>query len=437
MSITRAARSFQVSTTDREITAQAGAVLIREAASVVRLGDEVERHLRLKQRERGFTEAEFVLGISEALACGASCLDDLAISRSDGVQEQLRGFPVPAPQTSGAFLKRFTLGHIKQFDKALRQVHLRAFDLLGVKPGQRLTLDFDSSFIRSKSSRREGADPTYLKRYALHPLFCHVADHATVLHAKLRRGKAHTASGIDEFVDECLRRVPKGSRVRARFDSGFYSSELLSSLEKKGVTYLCGVWLTTKVLAAVAQIPEDQWSARKEDAEGQVAEFRLTTGRDPKLRRFVAKRIEKNPGEQLDLETGKYHYWVLVTNDHRSASATLEAEHRHKAQVEGIIRELKQNFGLAVLRKNGFMANWAWILMVVTALNLVRWSQLLGRLNEDGDLRAKRFRYRYLAVPALLVSSGGMLTLKLRSDYPLLRRFITALKRLRRLALRR
>jgi hypothetical protein len=132
-----------------------------------------------------------------------------------------RGFAVPAPQTAGSFLKRFTLGHVRQFDKALRAVHLRAFKLLGVSTDV-FTLDFDSTYIRSYSSRREGADPTWTKRYTLHPLLCFVAEFRTCLHAKLWRGKAASSRDILSFVVECLRRIPEGVGVRARFDSGFY-----------------------------------------------------------------------------------------------------------------------------------------------------------------------------------------------------------------------
>lgn len=126
---------------------------------------------------------------------------------------------------------------------------------------------------------------------------------------------------------------------------------------------------------------------------------------------------------------------MLVTNDHATEAAALESEHRHKAQVESGMRELKENFGLDVLRKHGFMANWAWLLVVATALNLTRWSQLIGSLDEDGDMRAKRLRYRYLNIPALPVRSGRRLILKLQRDYPLLDRFVVALARLQSLAL--
>ena len=240
MSINRSARAFSVSTTDRNLTSHAGAVLLRAAADAVGLGAAIGATLHLKKRARGLTEAESILAMAEAVALGATCLDDLAIARSDHAQEELRGYAVPAPQTAGSFLRRFTLGHIGQLNKALRTVHLRAFELLGVISGDRITLDFDSTYIRSYSSRRQGADPTWTKRYTLHPLLCFVSGLSTCLHAKLRRGKSHTANGIAGFVAECLRRVPKETHLRARFDSGFYSKDLFAMLEDKGVTYLCG-----------------------------------------------------------------------------------------------------------------------------------------------------------------------------------------------------
>ena len=67
------------------------------------------------------------------------------------------------------------------------------------------------------------------------------------------------------------------------------------------------------------------------------------------------------------------------------------------------MRELKSNYGLGTIRRHGFMANWAWLLLVCLAHNLCCWTQQLGRLaaGRDGaDLRAKRLRYRYLVVPA-------------------------------------
>jgi hypothetical protein len=345
--ITQGAPKVEISTTNRKITAHAGAVLVRVTAEAIGLGPAIDAHLRLKVRDRGLSEAESILGMAEALASGAKCLDDLEVARADRVQEELRGFGVPPPQTAGRFLRRFCLGHIGQLNKALRQVLFRALSLVGL--GEAVTLDFDSTYIRSRSSRRQGADPTYLKRYALHPLVCFVAEFGICLHAKLRRGRANTGKGIVPFVDECLRRVPKGVSIRARFDSGFHDKALFEALERRGVTYLCGVPLNARILGVVREIDDWAWSACVDKDEGEVAEFGYRQADSKVFRRYVVKRIAKNQGEQLDLETGAYNYWVLVTNDHAADAAALESEHRHKALVESGVRELKENFGLEVL----------------------------------------------------------------------------------------
>jgi hypothetical protein len=430
--ISRGAPKVQVSTTDRQITAHAGAVLLRATADAIGLGPAIEAQLHLKVRERGLSEAESILGIAEAVAAGAKCLDDLEVARADRVQEELRGFGVPPPQTAGRFLRRFCLGHIGQLNKALRNVLLRALSLVGC--GEAVTLDFDSTYIRSRSSRRQGADRTYLKRYALHPLMCFVAESGICLHAKLRRGSAHTAKGLLPFVDECLRRVPGSVPVRARFDSGFHDGKIFEALERRGVTYLCGVALNARILGVIREIGDWAWSACLDKDEGEVAEFGYRQADSKVFRRYVVKRIPRNVGEQLDLESGVYNYWVLVTNDHTADAAVLESEHRHKALVESGMRELKENFGLEVLRKHQFMANWAWLLIVVTAHNLIRLTQLLGAVEPGADLRGKRFRYRYLIVPGLLVRTGRRLLLRLDRHYPLFDRFVAAHARLCSLA---
>ena len=66
----------------------------------------------------------------------------------------------------------------------------------------------------------------------------------------------------------------------------------------------------------------------------------------------------------------------------------------------------------------------------------VRLAEVVASLSLATDLATGQplehalLRYRYLAVPGLLVSSGRRLVLKLRRDYPLFARFLVALQRL-------
>jgi hypothetical protein len=125
-------------------------------------------------------------------------------------------------------------------------------------------------------------------------------------------------------------------------------------------------------LQVIRGVPDADYAPCVDKEQGQVAEFGYRTSKETTFRRYVVKRIAIAPGEQATLETAGYRYWVSVTNDHTTDAPALESEHRHKALVEGGMRELKENFGLRVLRKHGFMANWAWLLVVATGLNLAR-----------------------------------------------------------------
>jgi hypothetical protein len=71
--------------------------------------------------------------------------------------------------------------------KALEQIQQRAFTLAGA---EEVTLDFDSTYLFSRSTRRQGVDRTYKLGYALHPLLCFEAASGAAVHARLHRGKA-------------------------------------------------------------------------------------------------------------------------------------------------------------------------------------------------------------------------------------------------------
>lgn len=427
--------SVRVEATDRVLSAYGGAELLRETARAVGLAEAVQGCVTLKHRARGLTDAQFVVGLAESIALGACCLDDLAIARADVAQEQLRGFEVPAPQTAGGWLRRFTLGHIGQMNKAMAAVQRRAFTLAGV--GE-VTLDFDSTYLFSRSKRRQGVDRTYKKGYALHPLLCFDALSGAAVHARLRRGRAGASTGMRTFLTETLRRVPVGVAVRARLDSGFYGDKLLSQMERAEVTYLCGVPFNPRIIEAISTLDDEFWSSCVDKDDGEIAEFGYRLSNGKVFRRYIVKRITIGPGEQATLETGGYRYWVLVTNDHQRPAADLESEHRHKALVEAGMRELKSNYGLGTIRRHGFMANWAWLLLVCVAHNLCCWAQQLGELAGGRDgvaLRAKRLRYRYLIVPAMLVCSARQRTIRVPRTWPHRQRFVAALDRLKRLAL--
>lgn len=112
------------------------------------------------------------------------------------------------------------------------------------------------------------------------------------------------------------------------------------------------------------------------------------------------------PGEQLRLDDGAYHYYVLVTNDQERDADELESWHRAKANVENRIKEAKLGLGLDNLPCRGFHANSAYLLCTLLAYNLLGWLKLLALPAREQASYAKRLRFRFIAAAATVGRSG-------------------------------
>ena len=166
----------------------------------------------------------------------------------------------------------------------------------------------------------------------------------------------------------------------------------------------------------------------------QVASFDWQPKTWKRERRFVVRRDPINVGEQLRLDGGDYHYYILVTNDHDRDADELERWHRAKANVENRIKEAKLGLGLDNLPCRGFHANWAYLLCTLLAYNLLCWLKLLALPQSERTSYAKRLRFRFINIAATVGRSGRRLVLRLAGGYPLLRDFVAALERIRTLA---
>jgi hypothetical protein len=422
----------EVAFSSQQITAHAGLVLVGELSSALGVAELLDR-VTVKKRARGYSPAEQALALCETLIAGGECLDDAALLRADGAQEQLRGHAVPDPTTLGRFLASFNLGHIRQFERALEQLFARVHPLL---ERETVTLDLDATLVEhhGPAGSRQGTRGTYTGKIAWHPLLCFVGETGEWLHGKLRNGHAHASAGSKRFLADCLRRLPDGARVFLRADEGFWGQDFFAELEQRQVTYAIGAPQIASVKARIAAIPAGDWRPSSYRAGSEVASFSWRPKTWKRERRFVVRRDQVEPGEQLSLDGGDYHYDVLVTNDHERSADELERWHRAKANVENRIKEAKLGLGLDNLPCRGFHANWAYLLCTLLAYNLLCWLKLLALPDRERLSYAKRLRFRFIAVAATVGRSGRRLVLRLSAGYPLHNDFVEALQRVRGLA---
>lgn len=422
----------RVAPSTQQLTAHAGLVLVRELAERLGVGELLDR-VTVKKRARGYSPSQLILALCETLIAGGECLDDAALLRADAAQEQLRGHAVPDPTTLGRFLASFNLGHIHQLDRALDELFARLHPLL---ERETVTLDLDATLVEHHGTpgSRQGTRGTYTGKVAWHPLLCFVGETGEWLYGKLRNGHAAPSTGAVRFLAGCLRRLPSGARVCLRADEGFWGQDFFAELERRQITYAVGAPQIASVRARIAEIPASAWRPSSYRAGSEVASFDWQPKTWKQKRRFVVRRDPINAGEQLTLDGGAYHYYVLVTNDDERSPDELEVWHRAKANVENRIKEAKLGLGLDNLPCRGFHANWAYLLCTLLAYNLLCWLKLLALPPSERTSYAKRLRFRFIAVAATVGRSGRRLVLRLAAGYPLRRDFVAALQRIRTLA---
>jgi Transposase DDE domain group 1 len=109
----------------------------------------------------------------------------------------------------------------------------------------------------------------------------------------------------------------------------------------------------------------------------------------------------------------------------------VDQEHRQHAQVELVIRDLKDQ-ALAHFPSGHFSANSAWTVIACLAHNLARWTALLG-LSDPTPRAARTLRRRLFALPGRLTRTARRWTLHLPARWPWQTDFIEALTRIRAL----
>jgi hypothetical protein len=258
-----------------------------------------------------------------------------------------------------------------------------------------------------------------------------------ILFSRMRKGSAASSRGVVRFVDELaaiMRRAGATGKNTVRADSGFWSWELLRTLDRHRMRWSITVISNPKVQAAISSIPDHAWTDIDYTLGGfaQVAETTYIGGgrrvKDRRTVRLVVRRTRLTDPTQLRLWPDWRHH-AFITN--RDDLNTIEADqfHREHAVVELAIRDLKTG-GAEHIPSGHYAANAAWFSCAVIAHNLTRWTCLLGK---QPTVTNTTFRTRVTAVPAVIVNRSGRPTMRLPTRWPWANTFTSTLTTLRAL----
>lgn len=415
------------------LVANAGLVLVATLAKRLGLERLCDATIDLSGRVGGFRPGRKILTLVHAMVAGASHIDHADMLRAGATTEVLE-HRVMAPSTLGTFLRSFTFGHVRQFEKVIGQTLAAAWSLGAGPSDERLVVDIDSTIDEVFGKKKHGAAYGYTKKLGYHPILATRASTGEILHARMRKGSANTQRGVQRFIEELvprLRRAGATGEIVLRVDSGFWSKETIAVLGRLGARYTMAVRTGTKALAsAIAGIAEDDWT-EIDYPEGGRAEVAECTYQQHRL---IVRRT-RLVGPQAALWPDWRHFAFLT--DLEGSAVELDAFHRHHAVVELVIDDLKEGAGMEHCPSGSFSANGAWLCCAVLAHNLMRWTATLGELVEDDKtlVVARTLRTRYFTVPGRLVNRSGRPTLRMPERWPWALRFTRALADLRAVAI--
>ncbi len=414
-----------------------GLFLIQRFCNRLCLRRRLERILKDAPNWTEYHPADLVLVFLYVLIAGLPRVNKTEILQYNGLFLSLVGLKKFPDQTAlRRFLHRLSPKAIRQIVRLHDQIRSQLFSL----PDARSSLVFHlDSVVLTLYGKQQGArvgyNPKKKGRPSYHPLLCFEAHGQEFWHGSLRPGDAASNTGARALVKRCLEKVPSQvarSRIRLLADSRFFSGKLVGDLDQADCGYII-VCRKPKVY-----LPKAHKAGFKELSFGWgVAEFRFKPRGWQEEHRFVMVRrpLPEDPEEaqQLTLlKVGRYAYSALVTNLDLQAWMVWKT-YQARANVEKSIRELLNYFSLNKIPTRQWVANVAFLQLLLFAYNLVHWFK---RLSLPGDYRratVETIRDEFLVLPGKLSNHAGLNVLQLPKDYRHRKIFLEAARKIENL----
>ena len=239
----------------------------------------------MKQRDRGHTAGQLLVGVATGLLAGQDCLTGLDRVRADAGSGLLEHAPVPASTTAAGLARRFTPQQVAGIEADLPGVYAR---WLGVVPaavrGQLVlrapTIDCDATDIEVYGSKKERVGWNYagVKSGRVH--LASWAQAELPLAADLLAGNDDVRPQAADLLRRALAVLPPAvcGRPRVRADAGYFDQSLAHAAVEHGCDYAIAAKRSSAAWRAFAAISEDAWSDARDMPGGQVAACDYTPG---------------------------------------------------------------------------------------------------------------------------------------------------------------
>lgn len=374
------------------------------------------------------------------MAAGADSITDLEVLRHGAMGrlfDQIR-----APSTLGAFLRWFSIGHVRQLETVARQVLVRLAAQTPLLPGvQQLGfLDIDAKITQVYGPGKQGARRGHkrVRGYNMLAATLVTPGAAPVAASRLRGGNVNDCRAARSLIRAAIataRACGAVGELIVRADSAFYVGAIINQIRQAGARFSvtakqhgpirqtieaidADAWQPTRYAQPVYDEEHDTWISTAEIAETSYTAFTnptLNPGEKLTARLLVRRSgVPTPPGQDPLFATYRYH---AIFTDSTTDPVTAEAQHRGRAgAIEQVFADLPDS-ALAHFPSGRFAANAAWLTLATIAHNLTR---AAGCLASDTHARARTgtLRRQLIGIAARISHSARRITLHLPHQWP-------------------
>src|SRR5450759_3231646 len=417
---------------DEMASPHAGLLATSRALRSLQIPGLVAANLQLKQRDRGYSEGQYVESIVLLQTAGGECPEDMSLIADDACLERGLGFALPKTGAVRAFLNRF---HDKDLEATRpRREEQKSFIMPSSKPVQGLqsvlaggvrrtaqlyakqgqalrlaTVDQDATIIES---HKENALAHYDDGRGYQPMVALWAEADLVLADEFRDGNVGAQQEPLNCAKLAFAALPDSVQERYfRGDSACHERELLNWLKHPDrakepggrIGFAVSARMSSDLAQAVARVAQTQWKTLGQESDGtkrQWAEIDFVPGevgekKDSQPLRYVGLRLLQPQGVLFQDGSDRHHHAVL-TNLNWAGDRLLNW-HREKAgTIEHVHDEVKNALGGGHMPSQHFAVNAAWFKLALLAYNIA--SAIKGLCFSVQERTARFKKYRLLLV---------------------------------------
>jgi hypothetical protein len=410
----------------------AGLLATSRAYRSLGVPDLVAGALKLRRRQRGFSEGQMIETLILLQTVGGDCPEDMRLLANDPCLERGLGYQPPKVTAVREFLELFHDEGVelqrpsRQEQKsfilpstqpvaALQEVQAHTVRRIAKRYAQQgqaqriATVDQDATIIES---HKRSALPHYEGGRGYQPMLAVWAEADLVLADEFRDGNVPARQAPLTCAQMAFAALPTDIQQRYfRGDAACHENDLIQwlghsdrSTEPGGaIGFAISAMMTDELAREIKRIAQKDWTTFDTEADGtlrQWAEVPFVRSeryeqKDRRPLRTVGLRLLKPQGLLFADGSDRHHYAVITNRDLRGDK--LLDWHREKAgTVEHVHDEIKNGLGGGHMPSQRFAVNATWFKLALLSYNLA--SAIKGLCFEPAERTVRFKKYRLLLV---------------------------------------